>query len=78
MNTHKLLETFFFVLLSTVWAGPAQSGNDLEQGTAAISSKDYAKAIHLLRPMAEQGNAAAQNAVGVLYYQGWGVTRDFK
>jgi TPR repeat protein len=76
MNTHKLLKAFFFVLLSTAWAGPAQSGNDLEQVKAAISTKDYAKAIHRLRPLAEQGNAVAQNAVGVLYYQGWGVTRD--
>lgn len=31
-----------------------------------------------MRPLAEQGNAEAQNGMGALYYHGYGVTQDFK
>src|SRR5439155_911134 len=52
-------------------------GGDLEDGRAAISSRDYAKARTLLTPLAEAGNPVAQNAVGVLYTEGWGVKQDY-
>lgn len=47
-----------------------------ENGRAAISDKDYDKALGLLRPLAEAGHPGAQNALGILYRNGWGVARD--
>ena len=48
----------------------------LEEGRAAISAGDYAKAMELLEPLADSGDAVAQNAMGVLYLQGWSVASD--
>lgn len=50
----------------------------LEDGQAAYNRGDYATALKLLRPLAEQGNASAQNNLGWMYDQGHGVTQDFK
>jgi TPR repeat protein len=36
---------------------------------------DYVPAIRLFRPLAEQGNAKAQSALGVMYRRGEGVAR---
>ena len=34
--------------------------------------------MRLLRPLAEQGKAQAQNGLGAMYYNGKGVAQDFK
>jgi uncharacterized protein len=39
--------------------------------------QDYAQALELLRKTADQGNARAQAALGVMYLKGQGVPRDF-
>ena len=57
---------------SVVLAGP------LEDGIAAHYRGDYATAMQLLRPLAEQGNAKAQTNLGILYGKGNGVTRNFQ
>src|ERR1017187_3218547 len=65
--------TLIFPVCSTVvFAGP------LEDGQAAYNRGDYATALKLFRPLAEQGNADAQNNLGWLYEQGSAVKRDFK
>lgn len=43
---------------------------------AANQKGDYAAALRVYRPLAEQGNAAAQNALGALYTLGRGVPQD--
>lgn len=58
------------VMASTAVAGP------LEDGVAAFEAQDYASAQSYLRPLAEQGNATAQLAIGRLYEMGWGVAQD--
>ena len=45
---------------------------------AAYDRGDYATAVRLVRPLAEQGNAQAQNSLGAMYYNGKGVVKDFK
>ena len=50
--------------------------DQLQDGRAAIGSGDYALALELLGPLAESGDPVAQNAMGVLYLQGWGVPSD--
>jgi TPR repeat protein len=43
---------------------------------AAYNRSDYGTAIGLLRPLANQGNADAQNILGTMYDYGHGVVRD--
>jgi TPR repeat protein len=45
----------------------------LEDGVAAFGRGDYATAMVLLRPLAYQGNAQAQDALATMYYEGQGV-----
>lgn len=52
-----------------VFAGP------WEDGMAAYNRGDYVPAIHLFRPLADQGNAKAQSLLGVMYRRGEGVAR---
>jgi TPR repeat protein len=57
--------------VSMAMAGP------LEDGAAAGRKGDYATALRLFLPLAEQGKARAQAALGFLYYNGFGVPKDY-
>jgi uncharacterized protein len=48
-----------------------------EDGEAAYKSGDYATAVRLLGPLAEQGDATAQYNLGVIYAFGRGVPQNF-
>src|SRR2546429_6859522 len=43
-----------------------------EDGMTAYNRGDYVQAIRLFRPLAEQGNAKAQNLLVVMYRRGHG------
>ena len=58
-------------LAASVLAGP------FEDGTAAYGKGDYATALRLLRPLAEQGLAKAQILLGVMYARGQGVAQNY-
>ncbi|MFI5023615.1 MAG: tetratricopeptide repeat protein [Alphaproteobacteria bacterium] len=47
-------------------------------GSAAFDRHDYATALRLWRPLAEQGNSYAQNNLGSIYDGGYGVAADYK
>ena len=47
-----------------------------EDGMAAYNRGDYLPAIRLFRPLAEQGNAKAQNVLGVMFRKGEGVPKN--
>ena len=51
-------------------------GQDFDAGLAAANAGDYAAALREWRPLAEQGDANAQSALGVMYDNGPGVARD--
>lgn len=69
----RLLTACFFVSMAgAVMAGP------YEDGKAAYERGDYARAFRLWLPLALQGNAQAQFNVGVMYYEGRGVQRDYE
>jgi TPR repeat protein len=57
------------------------SGNviagDLEECAAAYKRQDYSAALQLCRPLAEQGDAAAQLSLGGMYYNGQGVQQNY-
>jgi TPR repeat protein len=63
-------------LLALVTLSGAAAGQ-LEDGGAAYDRGDYATAVQLWRPLAERGNAAAQQLLGTMYDQGRGVPQDF-
>ena len=48
----------------------------IDEGQAAYNAGDYATALRLWRPLADQGNARAQNNLGVMYENGKGVAQD--
>jgi TPR repeat protein len=62
------------VLLS---AGSAFAGA-LEDCAAAFDRQDYAAALQLCRPLAEQGDVRAQTSLGGMYYNGQGVQRGYE
>jgi TPR repeat protein len=49
----------------------------LEDGVAAAERGDYATALHLIRPLAKRGDAAAQFALGGMFDTGKGVSQDY-
>src|SRR5262245_50685230 len=57
-------------------AAPAAAG-PREDVEAASASGDYATALRLLRPLADQGDAFAQLNLGVMYDNGRGVPRNY-
>jgi TPR repeat protein len=67
-----LLMAMAALLLSigTACAGPK------EDGVAAYYRHDYATALRIFRPLAAQGNAAAQFSLGLMYANGQGVAQD--
>jgi TPR repeat protein len=58
------------VVIGTAVAEP------LEDATAARENGDYATALKLLRPLADQGVAEAEFNLGLMYAQGQGVQQD--
>jgi TPR repeat protein len=60
-------------LAGAVLAGPTE---DLDAAITAYGAGDYAAALKLLRPLAEQGNPGAQYNLGQMYRNGRGVPQD--
>ncbi|OON62124.1 hypothetical protein B0920_01115 [Massilia sp. KIM] len=54
----------------------AQAG--LAEGASAYNARNYALALKEISPLAKAGNADAQHLLGLMYYMGRGVTRDYK
>ena len=64
------------LILFVCAAGPAVAG-PFEDGVAAHDKGDYAAALRLWRPIAEQGDASAQYNLGQMYRNGQGVPQDY-
>jgi len=67
---------FLAALLMLSFAAPAAAG-PFEDGIAAYDRGDFATALRLMRPLAEQGYASAQHNVGIIYGDGQGVPQDY-
>jgi TPR repeat protein len=63
--------TLVLSLVAAVAAGPLEDAED------AIDRSDYATALRLWRPLANQGVARAQYFLGVMYDRGQGVPQDY-
>ena len=64
------------ILLIGGFAAPVLAG-PFEDGIAAYGKGNYATALLLLRPLADQGMARAQIILGVMYSRGQGVTQNY-
>jgi len=64
------------VVLAVMLTGGAAAG-PLNDGLAAAKRGDYATALRLWRPLAEQGDASAQYYLGFAYSEGEGVPQDY-
>ena len=69
----RLLMSLLVLFLCT--ASPL-SADPYQDGDAAHSRGDYATAMRLLRPLAEQGNGRAQILVGMMHELGQGVPKN--
>ena len=69
--TFLLSLTFLFLFSGSVY------GDDFQDAEDAYNRKDYKTAYKLLLPLAEQGDAAAQYNLGLMYYTGQGVPQDY-
>lgn len=58
------------------FASPVRPGT-LEDAGAAYDRQDYATASRLYRSLADQGNAAAQAILALMYYHGQGVVQSY-
>lgn len=63
------------LLLLSVVPTPAMAG--MAEGSAAYAKGDYVTALQEWRPLADQGNAAAQARLGVMYETGKGLPVDY-
>lgn len=67
-TTTKLTKTEIFINQATQY----------EKAKTAFNQKDYERTALLLKPLAEQGHADAEYALGYLYRNGLGVPRNYK
>ena len=62
-----------------VLIGCAEESPDLFlAGLDTYEREDYATALSILQPLAEQGHAAAQSNLGFMYSNGRGVAQDYR
>ena len=66
---------YLLILFASYLVSSARA--DFATGLSAYQKGDYATAIKEWRPLAEQGDAAAQFNLGLLYYDGLGVPQDY-
>ena len=59
------------ILLMLSLAAPVAAG-PLEDGYTAYTRGDFATAMRLMRPLADQGHVTAQTVVGLMYYFNYG------
>ena len=71
--TKKAILIAFSLMLSPL-SGLAQN---FDAGGAAFNNGDYITALHEWVPLAEEGNADAQNNLGVMHEEGLGVVQDY-
>ena len=67
---------WLYCLLLCVSFPMVSHAGPLEDGAAAMKSGDYRRAYQLLYPLAEEGDAAAQDYIGTIFCEGLGVGMD--
>jgi len=73
--TMKVKRAIAAIVLASGFAAPA-AGGAFEDAVDANNRGDYVKALRLIRPLANDGDAAAQFNLGLLHMTGHGVQQD--
>ena len=71
----KLKRAIAAIVLVSAFAAPVAAGT-FEDAVDAHARGDYAKALRLIRPLANDGDASAQFNLGLMYLTGQGVQQD--
>jgi hypothetical protein len=75
----NLTATTICLTLAVIFGCAGMSwGADLQKGLDAYNRGDYATALQEFTPLAEQGDNAAQNNLGVMYDHGRGVPQNYQ
>lgn len=75
----RKLTAFVYLTLATLLFNPTEGWtDDYKKGLNFFERGDYQAALFVWQPLAEQGDDAAQNALGWLYAHGQGTVHDFK
>ena len=72
-----MIKAFLLALVLAAGLASAAVAGPYEDGDAAYNKGDYATALRLWRPLADQGNVYAQSWLGVMYRDGQGVPQDY-
>ena len=73
---NRVLRGVLLALLFAVLCACASKPPTVAQGLELFESGDYTKAFEMLDALGRQGNAQAQQALGVMYENGQGVKKD--
>jgi TPR repeat protein len=74
----NLTATLCLTLAVLLGSAGISVSQDYQKGVDAHNREDYATALREFTPLAEQGNAAAQYNLGLMYRDGLGVLQDDK
>jgi len=67
-----------FLVIALVLGLHAAAHAGFAEGASAYNARNYATALKEIVPLAKSGHADAQHLLGLMYYMGRGVTRDYK
>jgi len=68
----------FFLAVALAIALPATALAGFVEGATAYNARNYALALKEITPLAKGANHDAEQLLGLMYYMGRGVTRDYK
>jgi len=74
---HRISTPFAVGALALSLCGVAEAGTR-EEGLSAYQRGDYAGALNLWRPLADQGDETAEGLLGRMYDEGRGVPQDYE
>jgi TPR repeat protein len=73
----NLFRSLFLAVILSVSSGSVATAQDFDKGLVAHNAGDFVTALEEWRPLAEQGDAAAQYNFGLMYENGNGVLQDY-
>ena len=77
ISHQRVLMMLRCLLLSFLLVSSPVLAADFDKGVRAYDAGDYTAALAEWRPLAEQGDAVAQDNLGLMYVNGQGVPRDY-
>jgi TPR repeat protein len=77
LTRHEAAQVFLCGIVVAFSVVVAVSAEPFQDGISAYKRGDYAAALEIFRPLAEEGNAKAQANLGLMYYKGEGVPQDY-